>query len=98
MHVSYQTNLDIVECALLLELMPLLLEDVQGFGHFKLEHEVSNEIIDNNITAKCLWDCFCNSCSLAGSILLGCFFHLSLNFKCIEVVEVIIVFYKALNS
>ena len=81
----------------LLELMPLLLEDVQGFRHFKLEHEVSYEVIDDHITAKSLWDCLCYSCSLAGGILLGCFFHLSLNFECIEVIEVIIVLDEALH-
>ena len=97
-HVSYQTNLDIVEGAFFLKLVPLLLEDVQGFRHFKLEHEVSNEVIDNNITAQCFWDSLCNSGTFASSILLGCFLHFSFNFKCVEVIEIVIVVSIAFDS
>ena len=50
MHVSYQTDLDIVESTFLLKLMPLLLEYVQSFGHVELVHEVSDEIINNNVS------------------------------------------------
>ena len=55
-HVSYQTYLNIVECAFLLKFMPLLLEDVQRLRHFEFLHKISNEVIDNNVSAQCLWN------------------------------------------
>jgi len=54
-HVSYQTDLNIVEGTFFLKFVPLLLEDVQGFRHFKLQHEVPDEIIDNYISAQSFW-------------------------------------------
>jgi hypothetical protein len=47
--VSYHSNLDIMECALLLELMPFLLENIECLIHIKFLHEVPNEVIDNYV-------------------------------------------------
>ena len=55
MHVSYQSDLNVVEGSFLLELMPLLLKDVQRLGHRKLLQEISNEIINYNISVERLW-------------------------------------------
>ena len=56
-HVSYQTDLDVMERSFLLELVPLLLEDVEGLGHFEFLHEISNEVVDHNISRKSLRNC-----------------------------------------
>jgi hypothetical protein len=55
MHVSYQSNLNVVESTFLLELVPFLLKDVKRLGHCKLLQEVTNKIIYNNVSIKCLW-------------------------------------------
>lgn len=62
-HVSYQTYLNIMECPLLLKFMPFLLENVESLGHFELLHKVSNEVINNNISAQCFRDRFSHSSS-----------------------------------
>ena len=43
MHVSYQSNLYVMEGTFLLELVPLLLKDVERLGHGELLQEVSNK-------------------------------------------------------
>ena len=45
-----------MESALLLKLVPFLLEDVQRFSHLELLHEVPDEVIDDNILGRCCWD------------------------------------------
>ena len=39
-----------MEGALLLQLVPLLLEHVQGLGHVELLQEVANEVVDHHIS------------------------------------------------
>jgi hypothetical protein len=85
-HVSYQTDLHIVKSALFLQLMPLLLENVEGLGHFKLEHEVADKVVDDDVSAQGLGESFGNLGSLAGSILLSCLLQLGLNLERIKVI------------
>jgi hypothetical protein len=58
-----------MESALLLKLVPFLLEDVQRFSHLELLHEVPNEVIDDNILGRCYWD----SIYHPGTLLRGIF-------------------------
>jgi hypothetical protein len=51
MHVSYQTDLNIMESTFFLKFMPFLLKNIKCLVHFEFLHEVSNKIINNNISA-----------------------------------------------
>ena len=81
-----------MEGALLLQLMPLLLEDVKGLAHFKLEHEVPDEVIDYHIPAESLGNCLGYLGSFAEATMLGGFLHLCFDLKSIKVIQVVIVF------
>ena len=38
-----------MESTLLLKLMPLLLEDIEGLAHLEFLHKVPNEVVNNHI-------------------------------------------------
>ena len=81
MHVSYQSNLYVMKGAFLLELVPFLLKDVERLGHCELLQEVSNKIINYNVSIKCLWNSVGDSSdsrapSLSGGHLLEIRFSL----------------------
>lgn len=47
--VSYQADVVVVEGTFLLELEPLLLEDVKGLRHRELLQKVADEVIDHHL-------------------------------------------------
>jgi len=81
--VSYQSYRYIMKSAFFLKLMPFLLENIQSLIHFEFLHEISNKIINNNISTHSFWNCFSNSSSSPRGIL-SCkclFLLLSFGFK-----------------
>lgn len=98
MHVSYQSNLYVVEGAFLLEFMPLLLEDVECLRHGKLLQEVTNKIIDNNVSVERLWLNISNSSHLGASCLSSChLLEISLGLQSCEIIKIIIIFSEGLK-
>jgi hypothetical protein len=93
MHVSYQTDLNIVKGSLFLELVPLLLEDIECAFHLKFLQEVPNEVIDDNFSLESFGNLLLNSHSIAG--LLHGFnpFLLSLVLQSCEVIQIVVIFY-----
>jgi hypothetical protein len=51
-NVSYKADSIVLENSFLLEFVPFLLEGVHGFFHVELLQEVSDKVIDNNVSLK----------------------------------------------
>ncbi len=47
--VGYEANVDVLEGALLLQLVPLLVEDAESLGHGELLEGVHNEVINDHL-------------------------------------------------
>lgn len=87
--VCNQTNAQILESALFLELVPLLLKYVHCLMHFNLGQEVPNEVVNYNVPL----DCFGHHCAArveAGALRNGFAFVRRFCFKRIEVIEVLV--------
>ena len=94
--VSYQTDLYIVESALLLKFVPLLVEDVESLVHLELLHEVADEIVNHDLLSNGLRVglSHSNTSLVAISHLLGYLTLLSVGLESVEVVQ-ILVFFKS---
>ena len=90
MHVSYQSDLNVVEGSLLLKLVPLLLEDIQGLGHLEFLHKVPNEVIDDDIPLESLGDLLHHLCASLG-LCLGLLLKFGFMFQGIEIVKVVVI-------
>lgn len=92
LHVRYQTYLVVVECAFLLQFVPLLLKHTHSFRHSKSHEEVSDKVINNHISLnnfrlRLLFERF-HRVSLHALALLSVG---SLCLKHIEVIQIVVI-------
>lgn len=91
--VGDHANALVLKHALLLQLVPLVLEDVHGLGHFELGQEVADEVVDHNRMLGCLCGHSIRSHLRVphGRLFELSVFKLSLGLERVEVIQILVV-------